>query len=115
MAAYALLGGEFRPDSSGRLTLSVLSNDEKGEIFESLAARIDEVRVGLPREFVEAVLNVSGCGSQIPSGRIEINCAAHGRVGSNANLFGRVASLLLSMLCGAKLTDEDIQYRILQA
>lgn len=113
MAEYALLGGKFRPDDSGCLRLALLTTETSNKSFESLAAGVDEVKVGLPGEYAAAVMEGLAAKDSIPSGVLEISHAAHGLVGSNAIVFKRVASLLFELLCGPQPTDEEMRDLVL--
>lgn len=113
MAQYALLGGDFRADNRGCLALSVVTNDELGGVFPSLAREVDEVRVGLPKAFASEVLNAVMPKGPLPSGIVHISCAAHGLIGSSADLFGRVASLLMTRLCEDQLSIVEMRAQLL--
>ena len=57
-ASYGLLGGHFEPRSDGQLTVNIYASSPNERCFaDSLVSRIDEVRVGLPEEYVEGVLD----------------------------------------------------------
>jgi hypothetical protein len=54
---YGLLGGEFRPDSTNRLDVDVfVASAVRPPFASNLATQTDEVRVGVPAEYVERVL-----------------------------------------------------------
>jgi hypothetical protein len=59
---------------------------------KSLAGTADEVRFGLPSEYAASV--VEGV-ADVPA---EITVAAHGRIGSSAFVFRRLAALLALLL-----------------
>lgn len=110
MAKYGLLGGDFCPDESGTLAVSVHLGEPSGAPFaEALAARVDDVRIGLPMEYGDAVLDGIRRGqkgpSALPSGLLTIDHAAHGMVGSSANHFGRVAEGLIMLLVAEELNE----------
>jgi hypothetical protein len=68
----------------------------------SLAGDADEIRFGLPDAYRRAVLT----GLRFP---IELVVAAHGRTGSSAYVFRRVAALLSELLAkGVPETDDDL-------
>ena len=112
-AEYALIGGEFRPDDSGCLSLIVLAGDGNGRLYEPLADGVDHVRVGLPSEFASAVVKSVVFTGPAPSGVITINCAAYGIVGSNARILGRVAPLFVTLVYEVALSDEQLRRCVL--
>ncbi|NUQ73298.1 MAG: hypothetical protein HUU21_07065 [Polyangiaceae bacterium] len=110
MANYGLLGGEFCPDESGVLAVRIHLGKPSGASFaEALAARVDDVRIGLPIEYGNAVLDGIKRGqtgsSALPSGLLTIDHAAHGMVGSSANHFGRVTEGLMMLLVAKELNE----------
>lgn len=110
MAKYGLLGGEFCPDESGALAIRIHLGDPSGAPFaEALAARVDDVRIGLPMEYGDAILDGIRRGqmgpSALPSGLLTIDHAAHGMVGSSANHFSRVAEGLMMLLVAEVLNE----------
>ena len=100
---YGLLGGTYEPNETGRLHIVVNVGAPKGPMFpDSLAGSLDEVHVGLPEEYSEAVLDglvaAQLGGNLLPSGTFTVVCAAHGLVGSSSDFFGRLARGLIRAL-----------------
>ena len=95
-SSYALLSGT-RAD---RVRISV----DPGDAFfkDALAANLDDVRWGLPREYEAAVLRVL---SDQPT-RVLVGRAAHALVGSSALSFAAVA-LLLSKILAVGVPDPE--------
>jgi hypothetical protein len=100
---YGLLGGEFQPDSSNRLDVRVCLASAQGKLFSNnLAGLRDEVRVGLPAEYAEAVFDgvalAKGELGSLASGSLLINRAAHGAVGSCDIVFKHLSAALIKLL-----------------
>jgi len=112
---YGLLGGEFRPDSSNRLDVDVFVASAAGPPFASnLATQTDKVRVGLPAEYVEGVLGgvalAKGELDRLAAGKLLINCAAHGEIGSCEVVFKHLALALVKLFNreGQALSDGEL-------
>lgn len=94
---YGALGVEFTPSTTtSNLTIEVNVCDASGSRFaQSLIANIDEVFIGLPSEYVEAVLSgVETSQKQnlvLSPGTLRFAYAAHGAVSSNAPIFRQLA------------------------
>jgi hypothetical protein len=91
-ADYGLLGVAFDPGGAGHLRAAVRYCSADGVRWtESLATSIDDVRIGLPKEYSDASLEgiLSGL-RQPPPGSLSIAEAAHGLVGSSAAFFRRL-------------------------
>jgi hypothetical protein len=98
---YGLLGGYFAADTSARVTIALGVSGSTGERFrDSLGAATDDVRTGLPEEYANEVLAVAATlvTERLGSGRLTIDEAAHGIVGSSRNLFGRLIRLVVRFL-----------------
>jgi len=111
---YALVGGHFTPDQSGVLEVSVdVTNMRTGRPFAgSLVQSIDDVCVGLLAEYVDGV--VEGVHSAIESndrisGRLVIDCAAHGAVGSSIVAFRGVTRSLVRLFSSVGLDPDDAE------
>jgi hypothetical protein len=113
-SSYGLLGAEFMPDSSGRITVEVaLSGGADGETvtYDSLAAGSDTVRAGLPREYGSAVLQTGTLyASALGPGTLRFDDAAHGMVGSSVAVFGWLTRIVLQLLVHevATMTDDEL-------
>ena len=102
MAFYGALGVRFEPLPAGMIQLRVSSSDEGKPAASTLAGRLDEVRTGLPSEFVPSVLGGLSAGAHLVGlgpGTLGIGHAAAGAAGSNSWVFerlGRAAAVLLA-------------------
>jgi len=111
---YGLLGGELRPGSSPILDVNISMGSPKGRLFaDSLAGTTDEVRVGLPAEYAEAVFDgialARGELTRLAAGRLLINRAAHGAVGSCDAVFKHLAAALIKLLnSGPEPSDVEL-------
>ncbi len=99
--SYGLLGGRFSMSSSTPGKVSLIVNvDGKGLKYPSaLSGQLDDVRIGLPREYASAViesLEREMVEQRVfPAGQLVVSCAAHGLIGSNRGIFRRLAKLLI--------------------
>lgn len=112
-AEYGLLGLEFMPDDLGRLQMAVPYSGMAGTAWpDALAGKLDEVRLGLPKEYASAVLASlsSAVEGRAPSGVLRIVDAAHGLVGSSPNFFGKLtrAAVELVLLSGIEVPDDRL-------
>ena len=111
-AQYGLLGFDYVRGAGSSLHLDVpIADGACNRWRDSLAAQVDDVRLGLPREFaapvVDAMAHVAAC--RFPAGRLSVVEAAHGVVESSPQFFGRVAASALSlMLDGGELEPERL-------
>lgn len=112
---YGLLGGEWHPDPTGQLNINVSISSSNERLFDqSLAMKNDEVRVGLPAEYSQAVLaGIEFAKSELnelPSGKLSINCAAHGVVGSCEAVYKHLAAILVKLFngVGVEPSNEDL-------
>lgn len=96
---YGLLGGHFDPTASGEFTLSMSTAGSKEHAFSSsLAADVDEVYWGMPRDLADAVLIGTTAEKPLPCGTLHLDCAAHGKIGSNRVIFAALGRVLVSAL-----------------
>lgn len=100
---YGLIGGQFRADWGGELVVEVATSSPSERLFPaSLASNVDEVRVGLPEEYVPAIW--SGVDSArtgletITAGKILIDRAAHGAASSSQAIYRSLAIAMLTIL-----------------
>jgi hypothetical protein len=110
-AEYGLVVLEFLPDHLGRLQIEVPYSGMTGIAWpDALAGKLDDVRLGLPKEYTSAVLGslCSAGEGRVPSGVIRIVDAAHGLVGSSPNFFGKItrSALELALLDGTEVSDD---------
>jgi len=115
-ADYGMLGVAYDPDHSGQLRVTAGFCDPQGERWrESLAASIDDVRIGLPKEYSEAVFEGLLAGlRQPPSGSLTVEEAAHGLVGSSSAFFRNLARAAgeLMFLDESEIADDALAERL---
>lgn len=109
---YGLLGGQWKPDATGQLSVDVnVSAANERLLADSLAMKGDEVRVGLPAEYAKAVLvGVDMAKSELnalTAGKLSINCAAHGTIGSCEAVYKHLAAILVKLLNAASDEPSD--------
>ena len=113
---YGLLAATYVTSGEGPTRVEVPFSDEAGPVWtESLAARLNEVRIGLPREYASAVLETlsSALPGRLSPGLLRISESAHGAAGSSRRLFGvlgRAVGELLTL--GEPLPDAVIIERL---
>lgn len=100
-AEYGLLGFHFVRDGANLLQVNVPYTDGGGVSWlGSLAAQVDDVRLGLPREFAVPILDaVAGFAAHgFPPGMLTVVEAAHGQVGSSEQFLRRIVACALSLM-----------------
>jgi hypothetical protein len=109
---YGLLGGQWKPDVTGQLTVDVsISTANERPFADSLASKSDEVRVGLPSEYARAV--VAGVDAAkielntLTAARLSINCAAHGAIGSCEVVYKHLAAILVKLFNATNFNPSD--------
>ncbi len=112
---YGLLGGQFKPDATGHLSVDVsVSAANERLLADSLVVKGDDVRVGLPAEYAQAVLAgvalAKGELNALAAGKLSINCAAHGAIGSCEAVYKHLAAILVKLFNAAslELSDEEL-------
>jgi len=101
-AEYALLGLRYEAKPTSVLTVEISSDARVGsELVESLASGIDQIFVGLPEEFVAGVHEtvVAECGC-LGAGRVVLDHAAYGSVGSSLRVFRAVGRAAMRLIAG---------------
>lgn len=99
---YGMLGGEFEPDSGASFDVEVCLSSASEPVFANgLANQTDEVRMGLPSEYIEGVCSgialAKGELDRLLAGKLRVNCAAHGAVGSCEAVFKHLAAILVKL------------------
>ncbi len=110
-AGYGLLGAEFVPDHSQYLTIQVATGATSvRQVNWALAALVDDVRVGLPDEYADAVLKGAGGQELLSGGVLRFAWAAHGMVGSSPMIFLRLATAVVRLISqnATLLSDEEL-------
>lgn len=114
-AEYGLLAVTFVPVTGDSVQIDVPYCTEDGPRWaESLAERLDDVRLGLPPEYAIAALASlsAAAGEHLPSGTLRVAEAAHGRVGSSQRMFARLARATVVLATMADLHDESLEARM---
>jgi hypothetical protein len=109
---YGLLGGRFEPDATGQLNIDVNISAATERLFaDSLAVKGDQVRVGLPAEYAQAVLAgvnlAKGEMNALASGKLSFDCATHGAIGSCEAIYKHLAAVLVKLFNAASLELSD--------
>ncbi|AMV47823.1 hypothetical protein ATN79_44970 [Paraburkholderia caribensis] len=109
---YGMIGGQFEPSGDGMFEIEIpVSSGDMPIYSESLIASKDDVRTGLPAEYVRGIctgLDTGGAAhDRVVSGKFRITCAAHGLMSSSEAIFSRLSLVLLKliMLKEAEATD----------
>lgn len=101
-ASYALLGCELVETNEEGLEVLVSANNAGVAFQGSLALQPDEVKVGLPQEYTEAVIagvsRVAESDGAPTRAAVQFRWAANGRVGSSGSVFAKVSELLIRLL-----------------
>lgn len=114
---YGLLGIKYRPLQLRTLDISIDYNGSNKRIFNNaLIQKIEPVFIGLPDEYFQYILDSVDSfyksGKINFKGKINFCYAAYGNVSSNGWIFGKLTSILLSML---QLSKEDINSDMLMS
>jgi len=119
---YGLLGMRFISTDDGHLDVALSINNDISQAFtEAIVAKPETAIIGLPEEYaisvLESIIHTQQIHRLLPSGNLEINCGAHGLVGSNPIFFGLLAEVL-SRLMSLQLmsaNQKQIKTCVLQA
>ena len=102
VAPYALLGAECLASEGSDLQVVLLISSNGPPYLNSLALMPDDVRVGLPAEYANAVKrgveSVATSGGAPTSTSLRVRWAAHGLVGSSPRIFETVSGLLVQLM-----------------
>ena len=111
---YGLLGVQFIPNDSRKLSVEVRVSTENESIFKnSMAAQVDTVRIGLPREYSQSAIDgiVSSLSHQIietlGSGVIRLEQAAHGEISSSGKFFRNIAASVMRLLLLDQVSPQE--------
>jgi len=114
-STYGLVGGYFEPVEGDSLSVEIyLSSSSERMLSDNLAGLNDEVHVGLPAEYFGGVVaGIDAACSRIDSvatGKLVINCAAHGLMGSSEAIYSEVAAALVNLFHfgDASMTDSEL-------
>lgn len=109
-ASYGLLGAEYLDGDRDEGEVSVAVNRAGAPMLHPLAPDSEDVRVGLPDEYAEAVL--SGLERVVTEGwqfrgQVTFRWAAHGAVGSSPDFFSELAAVVARLLAIKNVPSED--------
>lgn len=111
---YGLLGTEFIPNDSEKLSLEVRISTENESIFkDSMAGLVDTVRIGLPREYAQSVMEgiISSLNHQVietlGAGVIRLEQAAHGEISSSQKMFRQMAATTIQLLLLDQVSSQE--------
>jgi hypothetical protein len=114
-ALYGLLGGRLKPTKGSHLSVQLsVSAPNEHSFPDSLAEKVDDVRVGLPAEYVQGVFDgidlAKGELNTVAAGKLFIDCAAHGAIGSSSAIFKHLAAVLVKLfnIAQAESSDEEL-------
>jgi hypothetical protein len=99
------------PNDLDSLQVEIHTSLSRGKLLDDpLSLPNDDVRVGLPIEYAEAVFSGIGLArgqSTVAPGHLIIDCAAHGFVGSSPVIFQHLGTILLRLLNGRLFEFSD--------
>jgi hypothetical protein len=102
MSFYGLLGFEYKPIYKDKLVVDINLSRDKGVAYTgNISMQGDEVFLGLPQEYSEAISKVttdlfSNRAETFP-GRMSISVAAHSLVGSSEQVFSKLIKILWTL------------------
>jgi hypothetical protein len=111
---YGLLGGRWQSENGSQVSVEVSVSTSNERLFpDSLASGTDEVRVGLPSEYIEGVLDgldLARGETTLAAGKLSIDCAAHGAVGPSNGIYKHLAAVLVKLFntVDAQPSDEEL-------
>lgn len=108
---YGLLGAQFHGTEGTALRVEVSCSHDDGVSWpESLGASIDDVRLGLPHEYAEAIS--VGVGAYaiglFPPGRLTFTKAAYGLIGSSPRFFSLLAKCVVTLMHAGPLGEDEM-------
>lgn len=110
-AFYAALGATFHSLASTSLVVKVCASEGQGlPIKGTLADQADTVSLGLPQEYVPAILEgATSCPNtpDIGPGIVSFCRALHGEVGSAPAIFRSASEILIRLLSQTSLNTSD--------
>lgn len=116
---YALLGISYTPSDNNIIEVKInASSNTEEKVKETIVSAIDEIYVGIPLEYANAVKSATQSVieeiNDFPNGILEFNLGAHGLIGSSNVIFSRVTYIILKLLCKnpKNMTIEEIKDEI---
>ncbi len=117
---YAYIGVSYFPSDRGELVVQAEIGYDNGVVIDdAIALQPDVVKLGIPKEYIDAVIDEIQKMSAYqdilqPSGKIVIDTGAHGLVGSSPVSFSQAINVLLRLLTLEDKTSKiDIQETIM--
>lgn len=122
MTTYGLLGAEYINCISDNFSVEVYSSELETKKFNnSLCADFETAFIGLPAEYANFIQKnvveyLENEINFIPTGNLIFKCAAHGKIGSNQEIFKELSTVICEYLFSttALQTDEDYKNLILR-
>jgi hypothetical protein len=112
---YGFLGAEFLPNDSGSFGIELLVSTEHENIYaESIASEFDQIRLGLPSEYSQSVLDgaIESLAEkklgEFGSGMLRFDQAAHSQIGSSNKFFRHIARTVVQLLMIDRSRKEEI-------
>lgn len=100
---YALLGATYIPNGGEKLEIRVKVSAGDDKLFEdAIALSCDEVHVGIPKDYAEAIVNATEKTireiKSFSPGVLEFSIGAHGYVGSSKLIFSKITDIILKIM-----------------
>jgi len=108
-----LIGGEFVPNESNEFVTTVCHSIGARVLADSLVDSLDEVKVGLPLDYADAVLEgiaAESTHSALPTGHLRVGCAAYGRFGSSVFFFKLLGKILFRMMTDSAVPSYEKEW-----
>ncbi|MFP5269071.1 hypothetical protein [Coleofasciculus sp.] len=112
---YGFLGAEFIPNDSDSFGIEILVSTEHENIYaESIASEFDQIRLGLPSEYSQSVLDgaIESLAEkklgEFGSGMLRFDQAAHSQIGSSNKFFRHIARTVVQLLMIDRSRKEEI-------
>jgi hypothetical protein len=118
ITSYALLGAELTESEVQGLEVAVFVNSSGFPFAQTLAQRPEEARVGLPKEYADAVIagveNVARLYGLPTGAALQFRWGAHGLIGSSPWIFKKVSNLVAQLFTLPKTASKE-ELRVLVA
>ncbi len=109
---YGLIGGELSSNESNEFLVAICHSVGTRLLTDSLVGALDEVRVGLPLDYANAVLEgiaAEATGTVLPAGELTVCCAAYGTVGSSVFFFRLLGKTLFRLMTGSAVPSTETE------
>lgn len=110
---YGLLGVKYIPSEDNYLNIEVkVSEFDERLLTGTIAMSTDEVHVGIPEDYAEAIMATMQDFQKnfsLSSGTLLFDYGAHGHVGSSKIIFSKITKILMNLLStnSKDLTNEE--------